>query len=58
MLIGLHEVIDREKVLAFIKPRAAPDDLLEFDHRIDGAHQHDVANVARVDAGRKLLRGS
>jgi hypothetical protein len=58
MLIGLHEVIDREKVLAFIKPRAAPDDLLEFDHRIDGARQDDVADVARVDACRKPLRRS
>ena len=56
VLIGLHEVVDREIVLAVEQPRAAADDLLELDHRIDRPHQHDVAHVARVDAGRKLLR--
>ena len=57
VLIGLHEIVDREIVLAVEQPRAAPDDLLELDHRADRPHQHDVADVARVHAGRKLLRG-
>jgi hypothetical protein len=33
--IGLHEVVDGEVVLAVVKPRAAPDDLLELDDRIN-----------------------
>ena len=57
MLVGPHEIIDREVVLAVEEARAAADDLLELDHRIDRPHQHDVAHVARIDAGRKLLRG-
>ena len=56
VVVRLHEVVDREVVLAVVEPRAAPDDLLELDHRIDRAHQHDVAHVARIDAGRELLR--
>jgi hypothetical protein len=39
MMVRLYEVVDREVVLAIVKPRAAPDDLLELDHRIDGPHQ-------------------
>ena len=57
MMVRLHEVVDREVVLAVVEPRAAPDDLLELDHRIDRAHQHDVADVAGIHAGRELLRG-
>ena len=56
VVVRLHEVVDREVVLAVVEPRAAPDDLLELDHRVDRAHQHDVADVARVHAGRELLR--
>ena len=57
MLVRLHEVVDREVVLAVVEPRAAPDDLLELDHRVDRPHQHDVADVAGIHAGRELLRG-
>ena len=56
VVMRLHEVVDREVVLAVVEPRAAPDDLLELDHRVDRAHQHDVADVAGVHAGRELLR--
>ena len=57
VMVRLHEVVDREVVLAVVEPRAAPDDLLELDHRVDRAHQHDVADVAGIHAGRELLRG-
>ncbi len=56
MKVRLHEIVNREVILTVVKSRAAPDDLLEFDHGIDRAHQHDVADVARVHARRKLLR--
>ena len=58
MQVCLHEVVDREVVLAVVEPRAAPDDLLELGHRVDRAHQNDIADVARIHAGRKLLRRS
>src|SRR6266436_1487134 len=38
----LHEVVNREVVLSVIEPRAAPDDLLELDHRVDRPHQDDI----------------
>src|SRR5438477_530650 len=40
--VRLHEVQDREVVLAVVQPRAAPDDLFELDDRADGPHEHDV----------------
>jgi len=54
--VRLHKVINREVVLAVIQPRAAPDDLLELDHRVHGPHQHDVAHVAGVHPGGEFLR--
>ena len=57
MVVRLHEIVDREVILAVVKPRAAADDLLELDHRVDRAHQHDVADVAGIHAGREFLRG-
>ena len=57
VVVRLHEVVDREVVLAVVEPRAAPDDLLELDHRVDRPHQHDVADVAGIHAGGELLRG-
>ena len=57
MMMRFHVVVDREVVLAVVEPGAASDDLLELDHRVDRAHQNDVADVPRIDAGRELLRG-
>ena len=56
MVVGLHEVVDREVILAVVEASAAADDLLELDHRVDGPHQHDITDVAGIDAGRELLR--
>lgn len=56
MMVGLHEVMDREIVLAVVEPRPAPDDLLELDHGIDRPHQDDVADVAGIHPGREFLR--
>src|SRR3546814_5793808 len=39
VLVRLHEVPDREEVLAVVSSRSAPDDLLELDHRPDWPHQ-------------------
>src|SRR5690606_9483143 len=51
MLVGFHEVVDGEVVLPVVQPRTPADDLLELDHRVDGPHQNDVADVARVYPG-------
>ena len=32
MMVRLHEIVDREVVLAVVKPCPAADDLLELDH--------------------------
>ena len=48
MLVRLHEVVDREVVLAVVEPRAAPDDLLELDHRVD----------RRISTMLRMLRAS
>jgi len=55
MMMRLYEIVNGEVVLAVAKPRAAAVDLLELDHRIDRAHQDDVAHVAGIDAGGQLL---
>src|SRR5271157_1272020 len=57
MVVRLHEVVDGEIILAIVEPRAAPNDLFELDHGVDGAHQDDVADVPGIHAGRELLRG-
>ena len=57
MMVRLHEIVDREVILALVQPRATADDLLELDHGIDRSHQDDVADIARIHAGRELLRG-
>src|SRR5206468_6064539 len=56
MKVRLHEVEDREVVLAIVEPCAATNDLFELNHGVDRAHENDVANVAGIHAGRELLR--
>src|SRR5579862_3913891 len=55
--IRLHEIKNGEIVLSVVKPRSPPDDLLEFNHRVDRAHENNVTDVAGVHPGRKFLRG-
>lgn len=55
VMVCLHEVVDGEVIFAVVEARAAADDLLEFDHRVNRAHQHDVADVTGVYAGGELL---
>ncbi len=57
MEVRPHEVVNGEVVLAVVKPSAASDDLLELDHGVDRAHEHDVADISGIHAGRELLRG-
>ena len=58
MEVCLHEIVNREVVLAIVEPRASSDDLFEFDHRVDRAHENDVADIPGIDSGRELLRRS
>ena len=55
MMMGVDEIIDGEVFLAIEETCAASDDLLEFDHRVDRAHENDVADVARVHTGGEFL---
>jgi hypothetical protein len=50
-MMRLHEIVGREMVLAVVEPRSASDDLFELNHRVDGAHQDDVADVAGIHSG-------
>ena len=52
MEICLHEIVDGEVVLAIVKPGAPADHLLELDHRVDRAHQNNVADIASINASR------
>jgi len=56
-LRSLLEVHDGEVELAivFADTRAAPDDLLEFDHGVHRTHQHNVADIPGIDAGGEFL---
>src|SRR5258708_3701605 len=48
VVMRLHEIVDGEVILAVVESRAASDDLLELDHRVDRSHQDDIAEVAGV----------
>lgn len=48
MVVGFHEVIDREVVLVIEPPGAAADDLFELDHRVHRPHQHAVGDVTGI----------
>ncbi len=54
---GVVEDVEPELAVVVAHPRAAPDDLLELDHRVDEAHEHNVAAGGRVEAGGEQLRG-
>jgi len=56
MVVRLHEIIDCEVIFAIVESRTASNDLLELDHRIDRAHQHNIADVPGVYAGGEFLR--
>ena len=56
-MVGIDKIVDGEIFLAIEETGAAPDDLLEFDHRVDRTHEDDIADVARIHAGGKFLRG-
>jgi len=57
VLVRLDEVEDREVVLPLEEARAAADDLLEFNHRVDRTHEHNGADVAGVYTGGEFLGG-
>jgi len=44
------EDVEPELAVVVAHARAAPDDLLELDHRVDKAHEHDVAAGGRIEA--------
>ena len=55
VLVRFDKIVDGERVLALKQPRSPPDDLLEFDHRVNGPHQDDVADIAGIHAGGEFL---
>ena len=55
MMVRFYEVVNGEVIFAVIEPCTTPDDLLELDHGVDGAHQYDVADVTGINAGLELL---
>ena len=56
MIVRIHKVVDREGVLTFKQTRAATNNLLKLNHRIDRAEQDDVTDLGRVDTSAELLR--
>jgi hypothetical protein len=55
VMMRFDEIIDREVVLAIVESSATTDDLLELDHRIHRAQQHDVTHIAGIDARGEFL---
>ena len=49
--------MNREVVLTVIETRSSADDLFEFDHRVDRAHEDDVSHIAGIHTGREFLGG-
>ena len=55
---GVVEDVEAELAVVVADAGAAADDLLELDHGVDQAHQHDVAAGGGVEAGgQELGRG-
>src|ERR1700720_1346441 len=55
MVMGFHEIVNREVVLAIVEAGAASDGLLAFVTGMNRPHQHDVANIPGVNSGREFL---
>ena len=55
MVVGIHEVVDREVVLTLVETGATPHNLLELDDGVDGSHKDNVPNVPGIDTGGELL---
>jgi hypothetical protein len=56
MQVCLYEVVNRKVLLPVEQPRTASYNLFELDHRINGPHQHDIADIPGIHAGGKFLR--
>ena len=54
---GVVEDVEPKFAVIVPNPRAAPDDLLEFDHRIDQPQEHDIPAGRRIEACGEQLRG-
>ena len=52
---GVIEDVEPELAVVVADARAAPDDLLELDHRVDETHEYDIATGGRVEAGGEQL---
>jgi len=57
VVVGTHKVVDGEELFVLIQTRATPDDLFELDHGVDRTHEDDVAYIAGIHTGGKLVRG-
>ena len=55
--VRLYEIMNREVVLAVIETRSSADELFEFDHRVDRAHEDDVSHIAGIHTCREFLGG-
>ena len=57
MFVGFDEVVNGEVVFAVKEAGAASNNLFELNHGVDGAHQHNITNVAGIDSGGEFLGG-
>src|SRR3989344_7481671 len=56
MLASTNEVQNGEIFLSFEESRPTPDNLFKLDHGIDGTHEDNGSDIARIHSCRKLLR--
>ena len=50
VMMCLHEVVNGEVVFAIVEAGAASNDLFELNDAVHGAHEDDIADIARVDS--------
>ena len=56
MLVRFDEIVNCEVVLSIIEPGSTPNDLFELDDGIDGAHEHNVADISSINPCSQFLR--
>src|SRR3989338_5891231 len=56
MLASTNEVQNGEIFLSFEDSHPTPDNLFKLDHGIDGTHEDNRSDIARIHSCRKLLR--
>jgi len=58
IMMSFDKIKDGKKVLTLIEERTTANNLLEFNHIVARAHQHNITHIAGIHAGGEFARWS